>query len=853
MLQQYEIADVWPGGHDLRFSQSSEHGSFSSRWLNRNVLSGWRNGPKWEYCNRQKNQKPKNTCHLRSEAEDEKRRETVCLIGCRPQVKLRIQFQELRYSFLDFLGGPHVKTVQCMCVVGVKDSVPNETVGMKDPQTSNSDLSAELDLEMISEEAQEKLDGDEKNHSQVQEEKHKSSEVEVSDSECDAAESGLNPQRKSGGNSSQEFPAPESEDFSVSTFNISSDPGMHRKKVKEKNHDKRTPEDCVIAPIFEKTDSPTGGLLHVNDESKVNQDDDRPARKTSYEKKKVKEQMNYVNNLDDFTQSSETVSEDGGVLYSTSSMLQVDPLDMGCKDSGSLLKIRDAGFSYERLVDFQRSHCELLRRKIHKMKSEVHGVQKELSETKEVKSQLEHQKVEWKRELGSLRFTLKQEEENRRNASMLYEKMREELRRKEDEYSKEIEMKQQLEFTIQALKMELKTVRINWNQVSDSCEEAKDLLRENHMLQNEIAMLRLERDALKNQNHREKEEEYFEDVEILKGKNDDLQTAIKPSEGTSAETLAQSPGRLHALRAESPVLNAQLEEEKEGEQRLETEVESSRSRLAAALHGHDQGQTSKRDLELAFQRARDKSLRLLDKLKSDMANLKDSYEMLSQQLSSAESKFNKLKIKLHHTRDDLREKTLMLERVQRDLSQAECQKQEIEHMYQNEKGKVNTYLGKHKSLEERVSQLQSENTLLQQQLDDARNRADREEKTVISIRDQFQQIVRKFQPENEKRGLMLEERNKELIKEWNHLKERLYQYENEKAEREAVVRQLQQELDDTLKKQSMSEASLKVTSQYCAHLEAEAQDLKNNVKLLQLHQLTSQTQAGSPQMELRIT
>ena len=38
------------------------------------------------------------------------------------------------------------------------------------------------------------------------------------------------------------------------------------------------------------------------------------------------------------------------------------------------------------------------------MKSEVCGLQKELSETKEVKSQLEHQKVEWEQELGSLRY-----------------------------------------------------------------------------------------------------------------------------------------------------------------------------------------------------------------------------------------------------------------------------------------------------------------------------------------------------------------------------------------------------------------------------------------------------------------
>ena len=66
-------------------------------------------------------------------------------------------------------------------------------------------------------------------------------------------------------------------------------------------------------------------------------------------------------------------------------------------------------------------------------------------------------------------------------------------------------------------------------------------------------------------------------------------------------------------------------------------------------------------------------------------------------------------------------------------------------MYQNEQGKVNKYIGKQESLEERLSQLQSENMLLRQQLDDTQNRADSEEKTVISIQEQFQQIVRKLQ------------------------------------------------------------------------------------------------------------
>ena len=75
-------------------------------------------------------------------------------------------------------------------------------------------------------------------------------------------------------------------------------------------------------------------------------------------------------------------------------------------------------------------------------------------------------------------------------------------------------------------------------QVSDSCEEAKDLLHKNHTLQDELATLRLEIDALKHQ-HQEKEVNYFEDMEILKVKDDDLQKAVKLSEETLTKTISQ--------------------------------------------------------------------------------------------------------------------------------------------------------------------------------------------------------------------------------------------------------------------------------------------------------------------------
>ena len=103
------------------------------------------------------------------------------------------------------------------------------------------------------------------------------------------------------------------------------------------------------------------------------------------------------------------------------------------------------------------------------------------------------------------------------------------------------------------------------------------------MLQDEIASLRLEIDAVKNQKQ-EKEKKYFEDTETL-------QKAMKLKEEILAEeTMFQYTGQLNVLRAESAMLNSELENNEQRKQAPETEVESDRSRRAAATPDRGQGQ-----------------------------------------------------------------------------------------------------------------------------------------------------------------------------------------------------------------------------------------------------------------------
>ncbi|XP_073882808.1 coiled-coil domain-containing protein 144A-like isoform X12 [Macaca fascicularis] len=317
--------------------------------------------------------------------------------------------------------------------------------------------------------------------------------------------------------------------------------------------------------------------------------------------------------------------------------------------------------------------------------------------------------------------------------------------------------------------------------ISHGHKKEKDLLYENCMLQEEIARLRLEIDTVKNLDQ-QKENNYLEDIKIVKEKNDFLQNTLKLNEETFTTTIFQYSVQSEVLKAENEMLSFKLEDENQNQERLETEIESYRCRLAAAIQDCDQSQASKRDVELDFQRTRQEWFHLKEKMNFDMSNLKDKNEMLSEKLSNAENKIRSLKMKWHHTKDALREKTLVLEDVQRDLTQSQCQRKEIEQMFQNEEDKVSKYIQKQESLEERLSQIQNENLLLRQQLNEAHKKADNQEETIINIQEHFNAIV-KNQAQREEQSLLLEQENNKLINKCNYINKRLYKYEKEKAER----------------------------------------------------------------------
>ncbi|XP_064335269.1 ankyrin repeat domain-containing protein 26 isoform X4 [Camelus dromedarius] len=554
---------------------------------------------------------------------------------------------------------------------------------------------------------------------EVEENRSKSGELKGSETICDGSyHEGLTQQRKRGKTDDQRFPALQKGDSD------SSCPGLHMKGVKNKSG-KRTLKASVTSRVFAKTASLAGGLLHRNDNSSLSEGDQgcgRSSKKMSTKKDKVTEQVNSVDDLDDLTLAPETASEDHKSLSPNckSTLRLIEQLGPESKDSDRLLKIQDPVHSF-RSIELKESDCALLTGKIKEMENKVNWLQAELLKTREAKSQLKLQNVEWERQLCSMRLTLEQETKKKKNAYILYENTKDDLKRKEKECNEQVSANQELESTARALECKRKSIRNKPNQV---LEEQNDAQRQLSREQN-------------------------------------------------------------ARVIQDEILAHHLSQQKEAEKT-------------------------------------NKKMNAEDTKDFELSDPEDNSEVLPQQLPEAERQFRGQEIELHPRRDALRPTTLVFECVHRDRGQAQRSNKETESLSQSKQGEVNRYVGKQAFLEERVCELESENVLLRQQLEAAQSEA-KSKKTILNIPAPFLDHLGKLEAMS-RRVLMLEEGNKELIDESRCLKDRLYQYVTDRAEMEACMRQLQQELTDTRKKVSMLEASLEVTAHYHTNSENEKQE-----------------------------
>ncbi|XP_072477807.1 uncharacterized protein [Notamacropus eugenii] len=550
------------------------------------------------------------------------------------------------------------------------------------------------------------------------------------------------------------------------------------------------------------------------------------------------------NDRDDQIQASGTATEDYDLL----------PLNYPMRH----LRTEIVVLRYDRTVERKKTHCTLLTRKVKSLQNKINGLREKLSEARQMKSHLEHQKAEWNRELLRIRCTLKQEEMEQVTTEMLFEESRQLFRRKKERYSKAVALNQQLECTFRSQEAELRTIRnhlqqveeelndtqrqlvqvqraralqdtilknLLWKQkekeavaskatqtseVPENNEKEKTLLDKNQILLDEVFVLKLDLHRVKME-LQQKENQFTEDTDVLKETIDELHKKLQLKEEALTKITSQYRGQLNVLTTENEVLNSKLEKAKRSRDRLETEIASYHARLTSALHDHERSQISNPDLEQTVQRERDELRRLHDELIHHLGSLSETNGVLSQRLWKAEGKTNRLQRELNCVRDSLREKTLTLETTQRELNRAQHKANELQHLNQVEKEKMDKCIFQHESVQKRLTQIESENMLLQQQLEDAQNKNIVKEKVLSDSHGQFMDRFHCVRADTGKQALMREDRNGELTGEYNYLREKIPKYEKEKAKIKTTVRR-QQELADFLIEQSVTETSLEVKS-----------------------------------------
>ncbi|KAM9754143.1 ankyrin repeat domain-containing protein 26 isoform 9-T12 [Menidia menidia] len=618
-----------------------------------------------------------------------------------------------------------------------------------------------------------------------------------------------------------------------------------------------------------------GDPLSVFDDSSLSEVSDDEERMSAGGQQKEKtsgqEEVDMAEDFDELTQSSDTATDemDSPTSGYRHASLLIQKLDSATFDSTSITKLQNIFHEYERSIQKARSRHGYLTDKVGQLETERQELKTSLEEVKDIKSALERNQLELQTEVTNIKFQLKQEQENRRNANMMYNSSREKLRKTEEQHQLEVQERQKVELTLRNLELEMRTL-INsmkqleedhsetqrllaqersaralqenllnshlrkqqemeeqnkrslsksneaLSQLTEASDRERELLQQTSALQEQLTTLRtnLERSQ---QSSSLKESHLLEENEALKEQLEDVRRDLK----LSNDAVTQTVFSCNKLKSELAISTSWLENERQARETAEAEAESTRSRLAGALKEAELRLAAHSETEKALLREKEDHQRFKDRLNGETASQREAVSSLSQKLAKAEARANSLENEVHRVTLQLTEKGLLLDVLQRERDQATTRSKELDATLQTERELVGRAGARQEAAQERLAQAQSEAMLLRQQLEEAQNKGVAKERAVTDAQVRFNDILTQLRSDCEERVQLAEERNKELASKAADLREQIYKMEEEKSERETSLRQLQQELADSLKKLSMSEASLEVNTRYRNDLEEE--------------------------------
>ncbi|XP_028307523.1 ankyrin repeat domain-containing protein 26 isoform X3 [Gouania willdenowi] len=631
-----------------------------------------------------------------------------------------------------------------------------------------------------------------------------------------------------------------------------------------------------------------GDPFPVFDDSTLSDVSDDEGRLPARERHKMQktEEVDLAEDFDELTQSSDTATDDiesptSG--YHNASLL-IQKLDLPDLEPRTKVKLQNMFYEYERSNQKTRSRCEYEVNKVRQLESEKAELKSSLENIHDIKSALERNQLELQTEVTNLKFHLKQEQENRRNATMMYNTCQDKLRRMEEQHQLEVQERQNVELTLRNHELEMRTLLNNMkqleedhietqrqlaqerstralqesllnnhlrrqqdieeenqrnmskssealSQLTEATDRERELVQHNSSLQEQLTTARAELQGCLTSSSL-KESHLTEEKEALKEQLEDSRRDLKLSNEALSQTVFTCDQQMTQLKTELAMATMRLETERQTCQTLEAKVESTQTCLTGALKEAELCIAARADVEKVLHREKEEHQRLKDRFTDEMASQREAVTLLSQKLSNAEARANSLENEVHRASLQLTEKGVLLDVLQREKDQAAARLKETETALRAEAELVTRARASQEAMQERLAQTQSEGMLLRQQLEESQNKGSAKEQAVTDAQGLFSDILSKVRSDCEERVQLVEDRNKELVTKVADQRDHIYKLEEEKNDREASLRQLQQELADSLKRVSMSEASLEVNTRYRNDLEEEKARLLKDVERL---------------------
>uniref|UniRef100_A0A3Q3G8W1 Uncharacterized protein n=1 Tax=Labrus bergylta TaxID=56723 RepID=A0A3Q3G8W1_9LABR len=333
-------------------------------------------------------------------------------------------------------------------------------------------------------------------------------------------------------------------------------------------------------------------------------------------------------------------------------------------DSRSMVKLQNIFHEYERSIQKARSRHGYLVDKVSQLEMERTELKSSLEEVKDIKSALERNQLELQTEVTNIKFQLKQEQENRRNATMMYNNTKDKLRRTEEQHQFEVQERQKLELTLRNLELEMRTLVNNMKQVLRYKIPSKlSYIFITINIENLLSSHLRKQQEIEDENKRNisKSSEVILTLIWLKKKKtktvfeqsaptDDLQVQLE-KEASRRSQLERMNGELKDQLASMRGLSHSNDQQERSKRQLEEEVLDLRRRMEAAHSEQSNVEQYRRDAE---ERARQEIQQKLEQVNLFLQSQAASQEALDQIKSANEANLrSQLEQKIRELEGDL--------------------------------------------------------------------------------------------------------------------------------------------------------------------------------------------------------